>query len=312
MFVESRGQALQIGLYTPGPEALTGYLLDVIHRERTQLQTEKRRNQELTKELESKTLELDKLHEKYLWQEKELELLKMLVKSPATTSSREADESASIQRDEDMPGPSHFFKHLDSSSNGSPSDMLRDPIFIKKDDERLPTVSSNSASASQTSQELLLGVAQYILCTLCPEEVQGIKEMEDHFLSQHVDKEKQHCEACPTEQPTDIIQHIRMHTNRIYACIFCGKRGRKNYLKSHIRKHTGERPFNCDTCGRDFADSSTLRRHRLVHSGEKKHICPICGRGIARKDNVKSHLKSHRVSELQSFSKCNPNESDTN
>ena len=34
MFVESRGQALQIGLYTPGPEALTGYLLDVIHRER--------------------------------------------------------------------------------------------------------------------------------------------------------------------------------------------------------------------------------------------------------------------------------------
>ncbi len=54
--------------------------------------------------------------------------------------------------DEDMPGPSHFFKHLDSSSNGSPNDMLRDPIFIKKDDERVPTVSSNSVNASQTSQ----------------------------------------------------------------------------------------------------------------------------------------------------------------
>lgn len=153
------------------------------------------------------------------------------------------------------------------------------------------------------SVKKVVGVVQYVICQLCPEEEQksmdpaNQQQMEEHFLDKHVDKEKKKCEACPSDQfqPHNIGQHYRLHTNSVYACQHCGKRGRRNYLLSHVRTHTGERPYSCDTCSKSFSDASTLRRHRLVHTGEKKYQCPVCGRAIARKDNVKVHIRSHGI-----------------
>lgn len=50
--------------------------------------------------------------------------------------------------------------------------------------------------------------------------------------------------ACPNiSNRVDPASHMRAHIIRIYACKFCGKEGRKHYLKAHIRTHTGEKPF---------------------------------------------------------------------
>ena len=40
----------------------------------------------------------------------------------------------------------------------------------------------------------------------------------------------------------------------------------KHYLKSHMRKHNDEKPFNCDVCGRDFKRPSELKSHMINHT----------------------------------------------
>ena len=106
-----------------------------------------------------------------------------------------------------------------------------------------------------------------------------------------------------------------------HVCETCGRAFfLRHHLVSHVRLHTGEKPFACSFCEKRFTASGGLQRHERTHTGdrprlipfltdsigEKPYECPICSNRFSESGHLSRHIDSHKGKPLAdcTFPQC--------
>ncbi|XP_029360334.1 uncharacterized protein LOC115045021 isoform X2 [Echeneis naucrates] len=143
-------------------------------------------------------------------------------------------------------------------------------------------------------------------CPLCRQEFQFKVSVTKHMMT-HSQESMFTCHECNQTFPNTMAlrYHQRCHTAlKPYECPECGMVF-KHYsvMEDHRRKHSDNpRSHLCNICGKTFKYSSLLHQHQYLHTGQKPFRCPECGKNFAFAQNMKAHCRQHRLRETNSSS----------
>ena len=108
---------------------------------------------------------------------------------------------------------------------------------------------------------------------------------------------KEKCKICDKMfRKMHMSNHKLRHSNeKNFVCNECGKRfKRKNSLDPHMLIHQGTKNFHCDQCGQDFFSRPALTNHiNNKHNQDNPIICSECGKNCGNKYNLISHMARH-------------------
>ncbi|NXH52983.1 ZN131 protein, partial [Rhabdornis inornatus] len=186
-------------------------------------------------------------------------------------------------------------------------------------------------------------------CEKCNRSFKLFYHFKEHMKTHSAESYK--CDICNKSylRESALKQHLTCHHldeggaskkqrpgKKIHICQYCDKQfDHFGHFKEHLRKHTGEKPFECPNCHERFARNSTLKchltacqsgagakkgrkklyecqvcnsvfnswdqfkDHLVIHTGDKPNHCTLCDLWFMQGSELRRHLKEmHNISEL--------------
>ena len=117
-------------------------------------------------------------------------------------------------------------------------------------------------------------------CHVCAKEFVLQQSFKHHMLCHTITESKFVCKECDKKFLTRRklnrhVQECHKPIESMKPCTECEFIAKSNTsLRTHMSKHSSERPYSCEVCGQQFKTRRNLNDHSIIHTKyEKKHVC---------------------------------------
>lgn len=205
---------------------------------------------------------------------------------------------------------------LDPEEPDTYEDVTVKPIFVREGTSFKCQLCDESADEIFDHKSIVehmraLHNERVFVCDLCGADYRQKMELSQH-MEEHENGEivvKMECEVC--QRVFTNVRQFRIHTKthhsiethksvkgtapKSWMCKFCNKKfNSRKLMEEHKNKHTGERPYKCVDCPKDFASKYTLTAHMKIHSDRKRpYACQACPKTFYSHQNLAQHERTH-------------------